>query len=109
MSIRNLGRMFRPRSVAVFGASDKPKSVGSALMANLLRAGFSGPILPVNPRAAAVHGIMAYKDVASLPMTPDLAVIATPPDSVPELLAELGTRGTRAADMNLRACVIPSA
>ena len=97
MSIRNLGRMFRPRSVAVFGASDKPKSVGSALMANLLRAGFSGPILPVNPRAAAVHGIMAYKDVASLPMTPDLAVIATPPDSVPELLAELGTRGTRAA------------
>jgi acetyltransferase len=97
MSIRNLDRMFRPRSVAVFGASDKPRSVGSALMANLLRAGFSGPVLPVNPRAAAVHGIMAYKDVASLPMTPDLAVIATPPDSVPELLAELGTRGTRAA------------
>jgi acetyltransferase len=97
MSIRNLDRMFRPRSVAVFGASDKPKSVGSALMANLLRAGFSGPVLPVNPRAAAVHGIMAYKDVASLPITPDLAVIATPPDSVPQLLAELGTRGTRAA------------
>ena len=71
MSIRNLDRMFRPRSVAVFGASDKPKSVGSALMANLLRAGFSGPVLPVNPRAAAVHGIMAYKDVSSLPMTPD--------------------------------------
>ena len=97
MSIRNLDGMFRPRSIAVFGASDKPKSVGSALMANLLRAGFSGPILPVNPRAAAVHGIMAYKDVASLPMTPDLAVIATPPDSVPGLLAELGERGTRAA------------
>ena len=97
MSIRNLDRMFRPRSIAVFGASDKPKSVGSALMANLLRAGFSGPVLPVNPRAAAVHGIMAYKDVASLPMTPDLAVIATPPDSVPGLLAELGERGTRAA------------
>ena len=87
MSIRNLDRMFRPRSVAVFGASDKPKSVGSALMANLLRAGFSGPVLPVNPRAAAVHGIMAYKDAASLPMTPDLAVIATPPDTVPGLLA----------------------
>lgn len=97
MSIRNLDRMFRPRSIAVFGASDKPKSVGSALMANLLRAGFSGPVLPVNPRAAAVHGIMAYKDAASLPMTPDLAVIATPPDSVPGLLAELGARGTRAA------------
>ena len=89
--------MFRPRSVAVIGASDKPKSVGSALMGNLLRAGFSGPILPVNPRASAVHGIMAYKDVASLPITPDLAVIATPPDSVPDLISELGARGTRAA------------
>ena len=59
--------------------------------------GFSGPILPVNPRAAAVHGIMAYKDAASLPMAPDLAIIATPPDSVPDLIAELGARGTRAA------------
>ena len=97
MSIRNLDKMFRPRSVAVIGATDKPKSVGSALMANLLQAGFSGPILPVNPRAAAVHGIMAYRDVASLPLAPDLAVIATPPDTVPALVTELGARGTRAA------------
>ena len=97
MSIRNLDKMFRPQSVAVFGATDKPRSVGYALMSNMLRDGFSGPILPVNPRATAVHGIMAYKDVASLPLTPDLAVVATPPDSVPELIAALGARGTRAA------------
>ena len=44
MSIRNLDKMFRPQSVAVIGASDKPHSVGSALMTNLTRAGFSGPI-----------------------------------------------------------------
>jgi acyl-CoA synthetase (NDP forming) len=61
VSIRNLDKMFRPQSVAVIGATDKPNSVGSALMTNLLRGGFSGPIIPVNPRAAAVHGIMAYK------------------------------------------------
>ena len=97
MSIRNLDKMFRPRSIAVIGASDKPKSVGSALMGNLLQAGFTGPVLPVNPRASAVHGIMAYKDVASLPLTPELAVIATPPETVPALVAELGARGTRAA------------
>lgn len=97
MSIRNLDKMFRPGSIAVIGASDRPRSVGSALMANLLQAGFSGPILPVNPKASAVHGIMAYKDVASLPVAPDLAVIATPPDTVPSLVAELGSRGTRAA------------
>ena len=97
MSIRNLDKMFHPRSVAVIGATDKPHSVGAALMGNLLRAGFNGPVLPVNPRATAVHGIMAYADVKSLPLTPDLAVIATPPDTVPALIEELGRRGTRAA------------
>ncbi len=59
--------------------------------------GFDGPIMPVNPKATALHGIMTYKDVASLPLTPDLAVIATPPDTIPALVDELGRRGTRAA------------
>ena len=86
MSIRNLEKMFRPRSIAVIGASDKARSVGAALMTNLLHAGFRGPIVPVNPRADTVHGIKAFADVASLPAAPDLAVIATPPDTVPSLV-----------------------
>ncbi len=97
MSVRNLDRMFKPRSVAVIGASDRPHSVGAALMRNLLEAGFNGPIVPVNPRAQAVHGIMAYADVAGLPVTPDLAIVATPPDTIAPLVSELGARGTRAA------------
>ena len=97
MSIRNLDRMFRPQSVAVIGASDRPHSVGAALMRNLTQGGFEGPVVPVNPRAAAVHGIMAYRDVASLPIVPDLAVIATPPDTIAPLIGELGARGTCAA------------
>lgn len=97
MSIRNLDHMFRPRSIAVIGASDKPHSVGAALMTNLLGSGFRGPIAPVNPRAEAIHGLAAYKDIASLPFTPDLAVIATPPDTVPPLVEDLAGRGTRAA------------
>ena len=97
MSIRNLDKMFRPRSIAVIGASDKARSVGAALMTNLLHAGFRGSIVPVNPKTDAVHGIKAFADVASLPAAPDLAVIATPPDTVPSLVAELGARGTRAA------------
>lgn len=97
MSIRNLEKMFRPRSIAVIGASARPKSVGAALITNLMGGGFDGPIMPVNPKATALHGVMAYKDVASLPMTPDLAVIATPPDTIPALVDELGRRGTRAA------------
>jgi len=97
MSIRNLDKMFSPRSIAVIGASARPKSVGAALMTNLMNGGFDGPIMPVNPTATALHGIMTYKDVASLPLTPDLAVIATPPDTISGLVDELGKRGTRAA------------
>jgi len=97
MSIRNLDKMFAPRSIAVIGATDKPHSVGAALMNNLLRAGFTGPIVPVNPHAQAVHGIMAYADIASVPLTPDVAIIATPPDAIPAIISELGARGTRAA------------
>lgn len=97
MSIRNLDSMFRPRSVAVIGASNRPLSVGNVVMRNLLRGGFKGAILPVNPREQAVAGVLAYNDVASLPVVPDMAVICTPPRTVPQLIHELGARGTKSA------------
>src|SRR3974377_1359809 len=97
MSVRNLGPLFNPRSVGVIGASDRPHSVGSALMRNLLEAGFNGPIVPINPHARDVRGPSAFGDVASLPITPDLALIATPPETIAPLVSELGARGTRAA------------
>jgi acetyltransferase len=97
VSIRNLEYMFRPRSIAVIGASQRPHSVGAVLARNLLTANFGGPIMPVNPRHQAVAGVLAYPDVASLPVVPDLAIIATPPSTAAPLIAELGARGTRAA------------
>ena len=97
MTIRNLDYIFKPKSIALIGASNKPHSVGAVTADNLRLAGFDGPILPVNPHHQAVAGALAYKDVASLPLTPDLAVICTPPETVPGLIAELGARGTKAA------------
>lgn len=97
MSVRNLARLFRPGSVAVIGASTRPQAVGTVLMRNLLQGGFTGPIMPVNPKHQSIQGVLAYKDVASLPLTPDLAVISTPPASVVPAIRELGERGTRAA------------
>ncbi|HEY0675406.1 MAG TPA: CoA-binding protein, partial [Immundisolibacter sp.] len=97
MTIRNLNYLFKPKSVALIGASTRPGSVGAVLARNLFRAGFDGPVMPVNPKYVAVEGVLAYKNVASLPLAPDLAVIATPPESVPGLIAELGARGTKAA------------
>ncbi|MCE7984700.1 MAG: CoA-binding protein [Caldilinea sp. CFX5] len=97
MSIANLECLFHPQSVAVIGASTRPHSVGATVMHNLLSAGFAGPIMPVNPKHQAVAGVLAYPDVASLPLTPDLAVICTPPCTVPGLITALGERGVKAA------------
>lgn len=97
MSIRNLDSLFNPDSIAVIGASTKPRSVGSTVMRNLLAAGFDGPILPVNPRHRSVAGVLAYPDIATLPVTPELAVICTPPRVVPGLIVDLAKRGTRSA------------
>jgi acetyltransferase len=97
VSIRNLDALLEPRSVALVGASDVPGSVGHVLARNLLHSGFAGSVALVNPRHRTIEGVRVHADVASLPEAPDLAVIATPPLSVPGLVAALGARGTRAA------------
>ena len=97
MSVRNLNFMFQPESVALIGAGTRPGSVGAVLAENLLRAGFQGPIMPVNPKHKSIEGVLTYPDVAGLPLTPELAVVSTPPDAVPGIIAELGRRGTKAA------------
>lgn len=97
MTIRNLEHLFRPKSIAVIGASNAPQSVGRTVMRNLLSGGFDGPILPVNPKWDTVASVLAYPDVGHLPLVPDLAVICTPPASVPSLIGELGAKGTKAA------------
>jgi acetyltransferase len=97
MTVRNLRKLFRPTSVAVIGASERKGSVGNLVMHNLLEGGFDGPIMPVNPKRRAVAGVLTYPDVASLPVIPDLAVVCTPPATVPKIIDEIGKHGTRAA------------
>ncbi len=97
MTIRNLDALFEPKAIALIGASNKPQSIGEVVARNLFAAGFEGPIFSVNPRENAIHSTLAYHSIADLPQTPDLAVICTPPQTVPGLIAELGQRGCRAA------------
>jgi acetyltransferase len=97
MTIRNLEHAFQARSVALIGATPRPGSVGSKVMENLASGGFKGPIWPVNPGHDSIEDLRCYASIADLPGPPDLAVIATPPDTVPSLVGELGARGTRAA------------
>jgi acetyltransferase len=97
MTIRNLDRLLHPTSLAVIGGSDRPNSVGAVVMKNLADAGFAGAVMPINPKHEIVGGLPSYADVADLPIAPDLAVVCTPPDSVPAIVDALGRRGTRAA------------
>jgi len=97
MTTRNLDALFSPRAIALVGASNVEGSVGEVVARNLLGAGFAGPILPVNPHESAIRSSLAYARVSDLPVVPDLAVIATPPATVPGLIAELAAKGCRAA------------
>lgn len=97
MSVRNLEFLFRPASVALIGASDREGSVGAVVLRNLKEGGFRGPVWPVNRKHDRVAGERAWRDVASLPSAPELAIIATPASTVPQLIEELGRKGTRAA------------
>jgi len=97
MSVRNLRSLFAPRSVALIGASERPDSLGTTLLGNLLAGGFKGKLYPVNPKYGRLGELECYASVADLPQTPDLAVICTAPGTVPQIVRQLGERGTRAA------------
>ncbi len=97
MSIRNMDSLFEPASVAIFGASLRPDRMGTQVMNNMAESGFAGAIWPVNPKYEQLRGIPCYPRLSALPRAPDLAIICTPPDTVPALIADLGARGTRGA------------
>lgn len=100
MSVRQLDRMFEPRSIAVVGASLRAGRIGTTVLANMAESGFAGALWPVNPKYDELLGIPCYPRVSALPKVagggPDLAVVCTPADTVPGLIADLGARGTRA-------------
>ncbi|MGE0797219.1 MAG: GNAT family N-acetyltransferase [Lautropia sp.] len=96
MTIRNLHHLLRPTSVAVIGASDRAGSLGSVVWRNVIRAGFGGRAMPVNPKHTKLGSAEVFPDVHSLPVAPDLAIICTPARTVPALIRQLGQRGTRA-------------
>ncbi|MCK4873280.1 MAG: GNAT family N-acetyltransferase [Phycisphaerales bacterium] len=93
MTVRNLDMIFKPKRVAVIGASERTDSVGYTVLRNMITAGYDGVVYPVNPKREAIHGIQAYPDVASLPRTPDLAVICIPAKFIPSVVRECGEAG----------------
>jgi acetyltransferase len=97
MGTYRLDRLFAPRSVALIGGSPRERSVGRSILKNIRDAGFSGHVGLINPKYSQIEGVVAVKSLTDLPITPDLVVIATPPASVPELIAATGAGGCAAA------------
>jgi acetyltransferase len=90
-----LDKIFNPRSVAIIGASDEEGTVGYALMKNFTEHDFEGKIYPVNIRKTEIHGLKAYQTVEQIPEPIDLAVIATPAKTVPDIVEQCGKAGVK--------------
>ena len=91
----NLDKIFNPKNVAVIGASDEEGTVGYALMKNFTQLGFEGKIYPVNIRKTEILGLKAYQSVDQISEPVDLAVIATPAKTVPEVVEQCGKVGIK--------------
>lgn len=93
MSIRNLDKIFNPQRIALIGVTTNPNSVSGKTLNNLIGGGFRGVVYPVNPAQEAVLGIPCFPDLKSLPHVPDLGIICTPAEQVPQMIRECGEAG----------------
>jgi acetyltransferase len=88
MSVENMDKIFQPKSIAVIGASERPGSIGAALMRNLIDSGFAGDVYPINPKHNIMWERTAYPSLKDLNIAVDLAVVATPIVSVPQIVRD---------------------
>jgi acetate---CoA ligase (ADP-forming) len=95
-----LDALFKPRAIAVIGASTKEQSIGNTVVRNLQHFGFTGPIYPINPKAPEICGLKAYKTLAEVPGPVDSVQIAIPNKMVPQAVKECGEKGVKAVIIN---------
>ena len=88
---------FKPRRVAVIGATDHAGTVGRSILSNLVGAPFAGPVYPINPNHSTVLGLPCYPSISETPAHADLAVIATPARTVPAVIRECVHAGVKGA------------
>jgi acyl-CoA synthetase (NDP forming) len=95
-----LDALFKPRAVAIIGASTKEFSIGSVIIRNLQKYGYKGQIYPLNPNAQEICGIRAYKNLDEIPGEVDLAHIIIQSKFVPDVIEECGKKGIKAVIIN---------
>src|SRR5688500_15965923 len=96
LAVNSLDAFFKPRSVAIVGASRHAGNIGRKLLDAVMASGFRGAVYPINPKAAEINGLRVYSSVKDLPGEVDLAVIAVPRDAVLGVVEACGIRGVKA-------------
>jgi len=91
--VEYLDKVFRPKSIAVIGASDRVGSAGYRIFRNLIGSGFDGVVYPVNPKKESIQGVQAYKDINEVPKAVDLAIVVTPSKVVLDVVEACGKKG----------------
>jgi acyl-CoA synthetase (NDP forming) len=94
--LAGLEAIFRPRSVAVIGASDNPGKLGFHVMKSLTQGGYPGKIFPVNPGKSEILGIKTFVSLFDIPEEVELSVIVLPAEQVPKTIKECESRGVHA-------------
>jgi len=90
MGVENLDKIFKSKSIAVIGASDKIGSAGYRIFRNLISSGYEGIVYPVNPKKESIQGVQAYPSVNELPKVVDLAIVSTPSNVVLDVIEQCG-------------------
>lgn len=90
-----LTTLFEPKSVAVIGASERENSVGNVLFKNILDSGYKGRLYAINPKHETILGVQSYKSIEEIGARVELAVIATRPQTVPDLVEQCGRSGIK--------------
>ncbi len=94
--MNRLRKLLKPTSVAIIGASQASNRAGYIVMKNLLQGGFQGAIMPVTPKYKSVCGVLAYREVQSLPIVPDLAILCTHASRNIQLFDQIARKGVGA-------------
>ncbi|MCP4704964.1 MAG: hypothetical protein GY865_10165, partial [candidate division Zixibacteria bacterium] len=90
-----LEHIFRPKSVAVIGASTRKGTIGREILHNIIINEFNGKVFPVNPKATVIHSIKCYSTVLDVPDAVDLAIIIVPRAFVPTVAEQCGQKGVK--------------
>ena len=103
--IFSLDAFFKPKSVAVVGASSDPKKVGNTALKNLIAMGYQGKIFPINPREESILGHRCYKNMLDIPEPVDACVLLVSADLTMQVAKELVQRKSRHNDVTAAICM----